>query len=387
MTEPSYPLEGLKVLDLSQALSGPFAGRMLGDLGADVVKVEWPRGDATNLYGLRRNGISGLFFQVNASKRGIAVNRDVPQGRDLLRELAGRADVVIENFRPGVLDRAGLGYEALSAGNPGLIMLSISGFGRTSPEAQRQAYAPVIHAESGLLARQAALDNREPTDIALALADSVASLHGVVAILAAVVLRQRTGAGQHIDLSMLEAMVATDDYTHYAIEGEEVYAARGEIFDAPGGPVLIAADRKTLWHRVSRHVGLPDPGPTMPPEAAFEARFEAARRWILSFPDRESLIRELEAAQLPWAEVRDTATLLQSPSLQAREVVATVTAHDGEGRGVIRMPYRFSAAVSDVTRGAPARGQHSREVLRDWLGFDDAHVDELTSCGAVVELT
>lgn len=196
------PYEGLRVLDLSQAIAGPYVGRVLADLGADVVKVEWPRGDVSDVFGRRIGGRSGLYTQMNAGKRGVTADLASAGGRELLRRLADRADVVVENFRTGVLERAGLGYRDLSATNPGVVVLSISGFGATSPERDRQAYAPVIHAESGLLARQSQLDGRPVTDVALALADTLAGLHGAVAVLAALALRRDTGAGQHIDLSM-----------------------------------------------------------------------------------------------------------------------------------------------------------------------------------------
>ena len=143
------PLTGHRVLDLSQAIAGPLVGRILADLGADVVKVEWPNGDVTNRFGPATAGLTGVFTHMNAGKRGIGVDLKSPAGVALLRRLAERADVVVENFRPGILDRAGLGYADLAATNPGLVMASVSGFGRTSPESARAAYAPVIHAESG----------------------------------------------------------------------------------------------------------------------------------------------------------------------------------------------------------------------------------------------
>ena len=373
------------MLDLSQAVSGPYAGRALADLGADVVKVEWPNGDLTNLLGTVRGGISGLFTQMNAGKRGVAIDRRAPGGAELVRRLAGRADVVIENFRPGVLDRAGLGYAELSAGNPALVMLSISGFGATGPEAQRRAYAPVIHAESGLLGRQAELNEGPVADLGLALADMLASLHGTVAVLAALALRQRTGTGQHVDLSMLEAMVATDDYAHHAIDGSDLHTARGHVWDAPGGPILISADPKALWAELSKHAGLRD---ASPPGADLEtkiaARSEAMAAWIRSFPTRPELIAELERAGLAWGEVRDTRSVLRSPSLEARGCVAYVDDHAGGERGVIRMPYRFSDARAEVRGGAPRRGQDNRAVLGDWLGMEGADIDALVASGVLL---
>jgi len=383
----AFPMEGLRVLDLSQAVSGPYAGRLLADLGADVVKIEWPRGDITNVFGRKVAGLSGLFTQMNVSKRGIGIDLSSTDGVELVLKLADRADVLIENFRPGVLDRAGLGYRALSARNPRLVMLSISGFGQTSPESQRQAYAPVIHAESGLLARQAMLDDRAPADLGLALADTLAALHGTIAVMASLSLRHSTGRGQHIDLGMLEAMVASDDYTHNSIdEVDKIYAPRGDIWSAPGGPIMIAADPKTLWVRIAAHAKMPDPSPAgADVEAKIAARAAAIAGWVASFTNRDHLIAELEAADLPWADLRTTTTLLESPTLKEADLVAYVDDHAGGQRGVVRLPYRFSDADCEVRGPAPARGQHNAEVLADWLGLTPDQVAELEISGALTQ--
>ena len=379
------PLHGSRVLDLSQAISGPFVGRAMADLGADVVKVEWPNGDVTNRFGPTTAGLTGLFTHMNAGKRGIGIDRGAPGGIDLIVRLAGRADVVLENFRPGVLDRAGLGYAQLSAANPGLVMLSISGFGRTGPDSQRQAYAPVIHAESGILARQAAADGRPVTDLTLSLADEIAALHATVAVLAALNMRHRTAKGQHIDLSMLEAMLATDDHTSDAIDANtDVADTRGYTWDATGGPLLISVDLKTLWHRLTRHAGLVDPSaPGTPLEAKLVARRAEMAAWIASFADRRRLLDALDAANLAWADVRNAATIFDAPSLRDGRSVAHVDDHAGGRRGVIRMPYRFSAAVSEVRGPAPMRGEHNRAVLADWLDASEADVDALIADGTL----
>ena len=175
----------MRVLEFAQAISAPFVGRILADLGADVVKVEWENGDVTNRFGPATAGLTGVFTHMNAGKRGLGVDLKAPGAGDLLHRLADPADVVVANFRPGVLDRAGLDYDYLRATNPDLVMVSISGFGRTSPDAQRPAYAPVLHAESGLLARQAEFDDRPVTDLAMSLADQVAAMHATIAVLAA----------------------------------------------------------------------------------------------------------------------------------------------------------------------------------------------------------
>ena len=380
------PLDGVRVLDLSQAIAGPMTGRVLADLGADVVKVEWANGDITNRFGPVRAGITGLFLHMNAGKRGVSVDRTAPGGTELLLRLAAKADVVVENFRPGVLDRWGLGYEALSAANPSLVMVSISGFGRTSPESQRQAYAPVLHAEAGLVARQAKVDNMPMTDVAISLADEVAAMHASIAVLAALNMRHRTGMGQHIDLSMLEALIATDDHTSEAVDGRsDINDSRGYVWDVVGGPLLISADPRTTWTRLSAYAGLVDP---TPPGASVETkvanRREAMRSWLASFTDRDVLKAGLERANLAWADVRDNSTLFENASLRDGRAVVQVDDHGGGTRGVVRMPYRFSNAESTARGTAPRRGQHNAEVLADWLGTTPEETAALVAGGALV---
>lgn len=386
MTSPAAdlpdPLQGVRVLELAQAISAPFVGRILADLGADVVKVEWENGDVTNRFGPATAGLTGVFTHMNAGKRGLGVDLKAAGASDLLHRLADQADVVVANFRPGVLDRAGLDYESLRATNPDLVMVSISGFGRTSPDAQRPAYAPVLHAESGLLARQAAFDERPVTDLAMSLADQVTALHATIAVLSALTLRDRAGVGQHVDLSMLEALVATDDHAPDAVDGTPPADTRGYVWDATGGPILISVDPKALWHRLSRHAGLVDPSPSSASLAdKIATRRDVMAAWIASFADRPSLTAQLESAGLAWADVRNVATVFESPSLRDGHAVTNVDDHDGGVRGVVRMPYRFSEATSDVRGPAPRRGEHNAEILADWLGTTAAEVDELLENG------
>jgi CoA:oxalate CoA-transferase len=250
---------------------------------------------------------------------------------------------------------------------------------------ERQAYAPVIHAEAGLIDRQASVDGRAPTDFALALADSLAGLHGGVAVLAALALRARTGAGQHIDLSMLDSLLATDDYTHNAVDGEAITRlGRGHIWEATGGPILISADLKTTWARLSSHAGLTAAADDATLDEKIRARTEAIAAWIAAHDDRDQLIAELRAAQLAWADVRSTESVLASPAVTERNVVAWVDDGAGGKRGVIRMPYRFSNAECDVRGPAPDRGRHDEAVLGDWLGLGPADIAPLRDSGALL---
>jgi CoA:oxalate CoA-transferase len=385
MGGPTSPLGGRRVLDLSQAIAGPYIGRILADLGADVVRVEWPNGDVTNRFGPPTAGLTGLFHHMNAGKRGIGVDLKSPAAVDLLRRLARLADVVIENFRPGVLDRAGLGYADLAAANPALVMVSVSGFGRTGPEAGRAAYAPVIHAEAGILSRQAAFDERPIVDMTVSFADEIAALHATIAVLAALNMRAATGVGQHIDVSMLEALVATDDHVSDAIDGvAEPADSRGYVWEATGGPIMLAIQPRALWRLLSTRAGLRDTvGPDATLQEKIDSRAELIDRWLRSFDDRAGVQAALDRAGIAWADVRDASTVLESPSLRHGGVVADVDDHAGGRRGVIRMPYRFSGADSGVRGPGPRRGQHNREVLADWLGAGDAEIDALIAAGTL----
>ncbi len=374
----AQPLPAWRVLDMSQAISGPYAGRILADLGADVVRVEGPRTDVTEYFGAVRDGRAGMYAQMNAGKRSVGVDLAAAGATGLITSLARRADVLIENFRPGVMDRLGLGYAKLSAANPALIMLSVSGFGPAGPDAQRRALAPVIHAESGLLARQAELDERPPTDLPLALADTMTALHATIALLAALHQRTATGLGQHIDLSMLDAVTASDDHAHAVLDGTgEAYSSRGTIWQAPGGPLLIAAPPKHAWSMLSRAGLVTDPAPPgtdLP--AKFRLRQQAIQDWISGFGDRASLLAALESAGVAWGDVRDSAEVFAGGA-------HSVSVPDSERR-VAGLPYRFSAAQPAIRRRAPRRGEHNAEVLADWLGLDRAAVDGLAARGVLI---
>ncbi len=369
----SSPLEGIRVLDLSRVLAGPFAGRMLSDLGADVVKVEPPEGDVTRLWGAKRGGVSGYFNQQNAGKRGICVDLSVPVGVDLVRALARRADVLVENFRPDVMARLGLGYPVLRADNPGLIMLSISGFGAGGPESRRAAYAPIIHAESGIMARQADLAGARPVDMALSVADTTAGLHGLVAVLAALHLKGRTGAGQHIDMAMIDALVVTDDHMHVALDDSyDQKNMPSEVWESAAGAIVIAGDFRHVWRQLNRVMGVADPTPdgaTL--EQKIAARREATHRFLTRTCDsRQAVIDALDRMNLAWGDVRTSAGALDLPTVLHRGTITQVDDRAGGTRRVPQSPYRFSAAEAGVRGGAPHQGEHNAEVLADWLGGD-----------------
>lgn len=365
------PLAGLRVLDMSRVLAGPFAGRMLADLGADVVKVEPPEGDITRLWGASIHGISGYFNQQNAGKRGVSIDLGVPEGVALVKALAARADVLIENFRPDVMVRLGLGYPVLRDLNSGLIMLSISGFGSDGPESGRAAYAPIIHGESGVLARQARFTRGNAVDMAVSMADTFSALHGLVALLAAVHMRHATGLGQHVEVAMIDAMLVTDDHLHAVLDDvEEADAPRSEVWPTAGGAMVISGDFRHLWRQLNGVERVPDPAP---PGADLAQKIAARRaafghHLTVTCADRAAVIAALDRMNLAWGDVRTSRTALELPTVRHRGTITTVDDRGGGVRPVTQSPYRFSGATSAVRAGAPHQGEHNAAALRDWLG-------------------
>ena len=209
MTQPTLPLEGIRIIDLTSMLSGPWATMILADQGADVIKVEEPRqGDHTRSYGNRRNGFSASFLNLNRNKRSVAIDLKTPEGVELVKRLAATADVLVQNFRPGVVERLGIDEAAIRAVAPGIVYVSINGFGENGPYARKPVYDPIVQAFSGLTTVQAGSDERRPRLIRTVLPDKLTAVTAAQAIAAALVGRLKTGKGQHVRLSMLDAVLA-----------------------------------------------------------------------------------------------------------------------------------------------------------------------------------
>jgi crotonobetainyl-CoA:carnitine CoA-transferase CaiB-like acyl-CoA transferase len=378
-----YPLAHLKVLDFSRVLAGPFASRMLADLGADVVKVEPPDGDITRLWGRVVGGVPGFYHQQNAGKRNICIDLRADGARDLVLELARQADIVIENYRPDVMPRLGLGFEALNAVNPRLIMLSISGFGQGGPESHRPAYAPIVHAEAGLIDRQARRGDIPFRDLPLSVADTNASLHGLAGILTAVIHREQTGVGQHIDIAMIDATVATDDQVHYDLEGsEDTGPLRNETWNTGVGPILLSADIRYLWHLLTTQLGMEDPThKEMELSEKIRLRHEKITDFMARLASFEEIEETMEKINVAWGRVRNAATLRDQPTVQARGAIVDIDDRAGGTRPITQSPYRFSNAKSGVRGPAPHRGEHNRDVLTEWLDKSSLEIDALQESG------
>jgi CoA:oxalate CoA-transferase len=382
-----YPLSGLKVLDLSRVLAGPFAGRMLCDLGADVVKVEPPDGDITRMWGAVKGGVPGYYHQQNVGKKDICIDLAAEGAIALVFELVREADILIENYRPDVMARLGLGFDVLHEVNPKLIMLSISGFGHNGPESHRPAYAPIVHAETGQLARQASRGDIPYRDLPLSVADTNASLHGLVGLLAAVIQRQSTGLGQHIDIAMIDATVFTDDQIHYALEdSEHTGPLPNEVWTTGAGPVLISAELRYIWHLFNTQLGIADPASKETPLAEkIAARHAVVSDYLAELATWSEVEQKMDELNLAWGVVRDPADIRNQATVEARGAIVEVDDRAGGTRPVTQSPYRFSNARSGVRGGAPHRGEHNLEVLTGWLGKTEADVHALKDRGVLLE--
>jgi len=380
-----HPLGHLKVLDFSRVLAGPFAGRMLADLGADVAKVEPPDGDVTRLWGRVTAGLPGYYHQQNAGKRNLSIDLRADGARDLVFALVREVDILIENYRPDVMPRLGLGFEVLKEINPRLIMLSISGFGQGGPESHRPAYAPIVHAESGLLDRQSRRGDIPFRDLPLSVADTNASLHGLVGLLSAVIQRERTGVGQHVDIAMIDATVGTDDQIHYDLEDSEgTGPLPNDIWETGAGPILVSADFRYLWKLLVSLLDVQDPADqTTELATKIRLRRERVGEFMRSLPDWEAVEQAMAKMNLAWGQVRHAGTIAEQPTIKARGAIVQIDDRAGGTRPITQSPYRFSGAKSGVRGPAAHRGEHNHQILEDWLGMDAAVIVELHEAGVL----
>lgn len=384
------PLDGLRVIDLTTTIAGPYCARLLADAGAEVVKIEAPEGELTRHRPPTRNGASTSYGGLNAGKRSLVLDLKKPQAVDVVRRLAGTADVLVENFRPGVMARFGLGQEGLRQANPKLIYCAISGFGQTGPSAELAAYAPAIHASSGFdLAHMAYQPGREtPDNCGIYIADVLTGTYAYAAIATALVQRQATGRGQMIDVSMLESMLN--------LTLGEVQAAQFPV-PKPGRPMFGPVATRDGYIM-----------PAVASERTFQNLARAAGRqdWVTDprfalFPDRRTnwgaLVEELEVwsrqmntpeceaalnrAGVPCSAYRTVAEALADPQLAHRGAFAEVRDAGGAFR-VMNPPYRLSEATTGVREFAAALGEHSRAVLAD-AGYTEAEIEEMAALGVI----
>jgi len=383
------PLAGLRVLDFSIMLAGPYCARLLADVGAEVIKIEPPEGDDMRLRTPLRDGHSAYFGQLNAGKRSLALDLKNADAIDLVRRLVAETDIVVENFRPGVMDRLGLGYEALRAINPRLIYCSISGYGQSGPDAERAAYAMFVHAESGFdrsLMRYAG-DRNRPAAGAIFVADVLGGIFGYSAIQTALVQRSRTGKGQRIDVALMDCMLNLLVYelqeAQFPIRAPRptygpVRARDVDILIAPvtlrNFTALCEVTGQSELANDPRFNALPARG------ANWTGMMQVIEKWT----ERHSVdecMTALEAAGVPCARYRDPGAALTNAHLLDRGAFATISDGAGEFVGV-NAPWKMSGAETSIRPEIPAIGEHRDEVLSRALGLSPDAVAGLVRTGA-----
>ncbi|GMU79523.1 MAG: hypothetical protein AMXMBFR46_23130 [Acidimicrobiia bacterium] len=374
-------IEGVRVLDLSQVVAGPLCGRILADMGADVIKVEAPSLDRTREVLPEVNGQSLYFDHMNAGKRGVGIDLRSADGAELLARLAERCDVLIENFRPGVLARRGLGPDDLLGRNPRLVYCSISGWGQEGPWSDRRAYAPLVHAEAGRIELAARLRDAPAQQEVHQHGDVNTALIATSAILGALLQRERTGEGRHLDVALAEALLYTDEWSSTDLHGY----GRERFFDTWTHPVLTLADGRAvalvgnplrLWDRWFAALGV-DPVPRRPDDDA--AALDVLRATVARVPDFATLEAMLASEPTFVSEVRSVAELADTEWALARRTFREIE----PGVRVVGAPFRSRDSGVGVRGPAPRAGEHTRAVLRSLLALDDTTLDDLTARGAI----
>ena len=391
------PLNGIKILDFTRILSGPYCTALLADLGAEIVKVEAPQGDEYRHVGPFRDGESALFQLVNRNKQGLALDMKQPAAREIAKRLALQADVVVENFRPGVAERLGLGAEALMAENPKLIYASISGFGQNGPQAGLPAFDLVAQAMSGFMALTGEPDG-PPMKIGESIGDLAAGLFASWAILAALVERGRTGQGRRLDVAMMDSLIAllptaTAQWMFGSTPPRRVgnrhpLSTPFGTYRASDGHLVICVLNAPQFTRLAACMGLP--------ELAADPRFATDELRTRHEPELRGLIEDWLAALLvdeavarllqegvPASAIAEAAHVFAGPQVSARGLLPE-TMHPKLGAiHTMEQPVHFSGLTRGRQRPAPTLGEHNAQILTDWLGLKEADLHALSQANII----
>jgi crotonobetainyl-CoA:carnitine CoA-transferase CaiB-like acyl-CoA transferase len=396
------PLEGIRVVDYSHFLAGPYVGRCLAALGAEVIKVERPgSGDAGRQHAtILDDQQSAYFLQLNMGKRGVSVDMKDPRGKEFMRRLCDSADVFIENYRPGALDKLGLGYAALSERNPGLVYCSISAYGHTGPDAHRAGFGLIAEAKSGIM-QMIGNPGEPPPLMRISLGDMYTGIHAVAAINAALLGRVNSGRGQHIDMALYDTLVSMHEYAVqcYTMQGvlpeqtghDMPTSTLYGVFRAADGDLVIAAQVDDSWKRfaslLEQHGGPAGFGADERfhslngRNAHREAILAVVKPWVAARPVAEVLAL-LDGVDVPCAKVQRIDEVVADPQIVARGMVIE---QDHPRFGKLRLPnlpFRFSDCDTSIREVGPDLGQHNAEVAQS-LGFDAAQIDAMQTQGVL----
>lgn len=392
------PLQGVRVLDFTRVLAGPSASLALADLGAEIIKVEPPgSGDETRSFPPFRNGESHYFLSVNRGKKSIVIDLKSEAGVALARDLAAQCDVLVENYRPGVMDRLGLGYDSLAAINPGLIYCSISGFGMTGPLRDKPSFDIVLQALSGALSVNGEPGGL-PTKLGIPLGDLIGGINGPIGILAALHERHATGRGRHIDISLMDGMIGMLGYLAQLafFTGEDPQPQGSQhpnlvpygVFPARDGSIIIACLTNVFWERICNAIGQPG--------LFSDERYDSLEKRRDAREDVNSIVSAFTATksvqelvdimtefQVPNAPILGIQEALSQPQAVAREMVVE-TEHQTLGKiPIVNRPIKFADSGQPIPSAPPVLGQHTDTVLSDILQLSPEQIAELRSCGVV----
>ena len=391
------PLDGVRVLDLSTMISGPLGAMLLADQGADVIKVESPGGDHARGVATRRGGFSASFLNNNRNKRSIILDLKNPRAKETLERLIGQADVLLQNFRPGVVDRLGIGYEDASRINPKLIYGSISGFGESGPYSHKPVFDPLIQSLTGLTTVQAGSDDVRPSLVRTILPDKLTGFTMAQAICAALYARERTGQGQHIRLSMLDTVIHflwSSDMGGHTFVGQELERETAQsfidlIYETADGYISVAAFRRVDWEKLADACERP--------EWKADERFQTSAGLEDFKNDRLQMtqaallerstaqwIERLDKFDVPHAPVLTRRDMIRHPQVQANELIVE---HDHPVAGRLRQtrpPVRFEGTPTEYRRGAPVLGGDTLEVLAEF-GISKEDIEDLIAKRAAIQ--
>ena len=399
MTEASPypgPLAGVRVLDFTRVLAGPAASLALADMGAEVIKIEPPgTGDETRTFPPIRDGESHYFLSVNRGKKSIVIDLKSPEGVQLAKDLAAKCDVVVENYRPGVMDRLGLGYEVLSADNPGLIYCAISGYGQTGPLKDNPSFDIVLQAMSGALSVNGEKDGA-PIKHALPIGDLAGGINGPIAILGALYERARTGQGRYIDISLMDGLIGLLGYLAQLVffTGEDPKPQGSQhlnlvpygSFPARDGAIIVACLTNGFWGRICTALGCPemtdDPRyDTLDKRRTARDEVNAIVSAATSLKTVEELVAVFTEHQVPHAPVLGIGAALAQPQTTARGMVVEVE-HQRLGKiPMVNRPMTFEG--QEAPAAPPVLGQHTDAILAEVLGLTEDRIAELRAAGAV----
>ncbi|HRN50991.1 MAG TPA: CoA transferase [Anaerolineales bacterium] len=401
MTAPTTGLlSGIRVLDLTRVLAGPYCTMLLGDMGADVIKVEAPdKGDDTRHWGppFTQSGMSAYFISANRNKRSLTLNLKHPAALDILRQLIAKSDVLVENFKPGTLERLGLSYEALQELRPDLIYCTVSGYGYSGPDSHKPGYDFIAQARGGLMSITGPADG-EPVRVGLAIADLLSGIYACNAITAALFARERQKTGQRIDISLFDAQVGTLSYvaSNYLISGQPPKRYGNghpnivpyQSFKASDGYFAFASGNDGQWSKFCAAAGRSDLSED--PRFASNPKRVENREVLIPILDELFATRPVaewlaacEQAGVPAGPINTIDQVFSDPQVLAREMVLHGELSSGEAIDMLASPIKVPTSPMQLRYPPPALGEHTQAILNSELGLNDAALAELKSSGAI----